>query len=249
MSHDKSHLPPLPEDVQQAIEVERQREDPPAERLEHVLARVRVTLGLPGGPGGPTGGDPPTGGTTLGSGLKVVAIVASLAVVSGGVVTYLLFRGPVRHGEVAKVRAEPKRLPATASDSHVPGTVSPPAWPSAPASLPAAASVPGTPVRARKRAVSRTSSASTLAAEREILDRARAALGRKQPAQALGSLAEHRRRFPDGHLAEERDALLILAMVGLDRRREARAAEREFRRRHPRSLLLPAVEAALGQQR
>jgi hypothetical protein len=48
---------------------------------------------------------------------------------------------------------------------------------------------------------------STLKEERLLLERARAALLRQDPAGALAALAQHRAAFPNGQLADEREAL------------------------------------------
>lgn len=55
-------------------------------------------------------------------------------------------------------------------------------------------------------------SRSTLGAERMLLDRARAALIRNRPADALLALREHKRRFPHGVMTEERNALMVQAL-------------------------------------
>jgi hypothetical protein len=56
----------------------------------------------------------------------------------------------------------------------------------------------------------------------------------------------HQRRFPDGRLAEERERLRIQALIDSGDRSGARARAEEFRRRYPKSIFLPAIEAALG---
>jgi hypothetical protein len=77
--------------------------------------------------------------------------------------------------------------------------------------------------------------------ELHLLERARAAVARNDFAAALVPLAEHARRFRDGSLAEEREALRVTALGGLGRTDEARRAIAAFERRFPRSPLLPAV--------
>ena len=80
------------------------------------------------------------------------------------------------------------------------------------------------------------------AAEIGMLETARAAIERGAFAPALAALGEHARRFPTGHLAEEREALRIRALTGLGRRTEARRAAEAFRARFPHSFLLPRVD-------
>jgi outer membrane protein assembly factor BamD (BamD/ComL family) len=84
-----------------------------------------------------------------------------------------------------------------------------------------------------------------LAEQRWLLERARTALGRGDGAAALDSLEEHQRRYPEGQLTEEREVLEIEASLALGRSSEAKLRGAEFERRHPGSLLLPAVESTL----
>jgi hypothetical protein len=78
-------------------------------------------------------------------------------------------------------------------------------------------------------------------AELRLLRRARAAVAREDFAAALPPIAEHARRFQDGRLAEEREALRVKSLAGLGRSDEARRAAAAFKARFPRSVLLPAV--------
>jgi hypothetical protein len=84
-----------------------------------------------------------------------------------------------------------------------------------------------------------------LAEQRWLLERARTALSRGDGAAALDSLDEHQRRYPEGQLTEEREVLEIQASLTLGHASEARLRATEFERRHPGSLLLPAVEGVL----
>jgi hypothetical protein len=77
--------------------------------------------------------------------------------------------------------------------------------------------------------------------EMRLLERARAAAAREDYAAAIAPLDEHARRFPEGWLAEEREALRVEALAGLGRTSEARRAASTFEARFPRSPLLPAV--------
>jgi hypothetical protein len=78
-------------------------------------------------------------------------------------------------------------------------------------------------------------------AELRLLRQARAAVARGDFAAALAPIAEHARRFKNGRLVEEREALRVKALGGLGRADEARRAAVAFRARFPRSVLLPAV--------
>jgi hypothetical protein len=78
-------------------------------------------------------------------------------------------------------------------------------------------------------------------AELHLLGQARAAVARGDFASSLSAIAEHARRFPNGALVEEREALRVKALAGLGRASEARRAAASFRARFPRSVLLPTV--------
>jgi hypothetical protein len=55
------------------------------------------------------------------------------------------------------------------------------------------------------------------------------------PALALALIREHARRFPNGDLAQERDAVYVSALWETGRRDEARARARRFAQEHPGS--------------
>jgi outer membrane protein assembly factor BamD (BamD/ComL family) len=88
-------------------------------------------------------------------------------------------------------------------------------------------------------------SAGTLAAERQALDVAKAAFGRGEAAFALKACEDHARRFPNGVLAEEREAIAIQALVETSERTLARARAERFQQRYPKSILWPVVSGAL----
>jgi hypothetical protein len=85
------------------------------------------------------------------------------------------------------------------------------------------------------------SKADAARAELRLLRQARAAVAREDYASALRPIAEHARRFKDGRLSEEREALRVKSLAGLGRTDDARRAATAFRARFPRSVLLSAV--------
>jgi|CZKU01.1.fsa_nt_gi hypothetical protein len=87
---------------------------------------------------------------------------------------------------------------------------------------------------------------SSLSAERELLDRTRAALTAEDPDRALSLLSDHARRFARPQLGEEREALAIQALANAGRYDEARERGARFRAAQPNSLFLPAVDATLA---
>jgi hypothetical protein len=88
-----------------------------------------------------------------------------------------------------------------------------------------------------------------LARERVLLDAARGALERQDGEAVLAAADEHERMYPNGMLAQEREAMAVRALVLLDRPDEARARVQRFRARFPDSVLLPAMSAAVGERK
>jgi hypothetical protein len=82
----------------------------------------------------------------------------------------------------------------------------------------------------------------TLAEERSLVERGRAAIARRDAVSALEALSDHERTFPSGVLAEERDALRIQALALAGRGADARRRAREFAERHPNSVFLGRVD-------
>jgi hypothetical protein len=84
-----------------------------------------------------------------------------------------------------------------------------------------------------------------LAAERTLLDSARGALEREDGAAALDAIAQHQRRYPNGLLVQEREAMGVRALLLVGRTAEARGRFERFRARFPDSVLLPPLQAAI----
>jgi hypothetical protein len=78
--------------------------------------------------------------------------------------------------------------------------------------------------------------------ELRLLELARARLANEDFAAAMPPLAEHARRFRQGRLVEEREALRLEALAGLGRREEVRRAAAAFEARFPRSPLVPVIQ-------
>jgi len=104
-----------------------------------------------------------------------------------------------------------------------------------------ALSTSSAPIVEERRATPAVSHASAGYAELRLLREARAAVAREDCVAALRPIAEHARRFREGRLSEEREALRVKALVGCGRTGDARRAAAAFRARFPRSVLLPAV--------
>jgi len=101
----------------------------------------------------------------------------------------------------------------------------------------------------RRRFVGRTNAAPLRAthAELQLLRMARADVTNGAYAQALAIIGEHTRRFRNGGLVEEREALRVKALAGLGRRDEAQRAAADLQARFPRSVFLPTFERIQGK--
>ena len=86
-----------------------------------------------------------------------------------------------------------------------------------------------------------SSHADAARAELGLLRQARAAVAREDYAAALPLIGEHVRRFKNGRLTEEREALRVKALAGVGRVDEAQRVAEAFRMRFSRSVLLPVV--------
>jgi hypothetical protein len=135
-------------------------------------------------------------------------------------------------------------VPAMAPSAPVPepelrAPVPPPTPSEASSAAPVAASAPA-------KAPSASAGAGQALAERLLLDVAYAALGQGQPAKALEPLEQHARRFPEGALREEREALTIQCLHNLANLEEARRRALSFKVRYPNSLFAPRIERVLA---
>jgi hypothetical protein len=165
-----------------------------------------------------------------------LAAAVCLAVGAAGATAALLGRTPpaLESPPASRVRAfAPVQVPAHA---HAP----------APAPL-AAVSRPISVARPRRPAA--TVARESYAVEFELLRRAQTAYAGRDFLVALTLLADHARRFPNGRLAEEREALRVRSLAGSGRMDEARHAVTVFSDRFPRSVLLPRLrEVARGTE-
>ncbi len=96
---------------------------------------------------------------------------------------------------------------------------------SAPGATPAEVVAPGEPAPAPR---------STLAEEVALIDRARVALQRGAPAEALARVDDHAHAFPHGELAPDAEAIAIEALVARGDRDEAARRARRFLALYPR---------------
>jgi hypothetical protein len=185
---------------------------------------------------GPTGGGGGAAGRPLGSyGQPLGTFV--LGGISGAALTIALL-APALFPHAGVDRPAPDRVPT-------PPTLAPSPSPAAPQPLAAPADAAPPPIAQRAARAEPVSGDSQLAAERRLLDVARADLVGSEPERALAHLGLHQARYPHGFLSEERDAMAVQALVKLGRFDEARARAGAFRQRTPDSLFRSTVESAI----
>lgn len=102
------------------------------------------------------------------------------------------------------------------------------------------------PVEANRIETDVVARAAALAAERGIIAEARTALKAGNANGALIALEGHRNDHPRGALTEEREALIVLALVQAGRGAEAQAKAKAFASTWPTSLFRQALEDALS---
>ena len=215
--------PPLSPEARTLLDQEREIQPLSATVRARAMARARAALvaGTPTRRSAPT---PPARRT------RWAAAAALLCLISGGV-------GVAAYQVRARLTKTPQEQPAP--PPVVKAAAPAPVKPAQPI-----AEVPTPPETAVETPhLSRTDAAR---AELRLLRQARAAVAREDYAAALPPIAEHARRFKDGRLAEEREALRVKSLAGLGRTEEAHRAATAFRARFPRSVLLPAVSQMLA---
>jgi hypothetical protein len=93
------------------------------------------------------------------------------------------------------------------------------------------------------------SAAIVVESESTIIDQARVALRRNMPHEALLALMRHEREYASGPLAEERERLIIEALVAQGRIEIARRRARDFFQHYPESVHRTAIERTLNESR
>lgn len=235
-------------DLESLLAAERGRPEPPAALKTAVAAKVAAALGtaaIGAGVGVGVGAAAGTG-AAAGAGAKAGASVAlkiALGVLVGGVIGGTLVAVTLPPRVVVETREVRVEVPAPVTSAPAPIATEHAPAPMPCSSAPIVATAPRTPPPAE------TSSAGghdvDLARERALVDRARSALARGDAAGALAAADEHRKAFPRGQLAEEREVVAIQALATAGRTDEAANRAGAFRKTYPSSLLLPIVDAAL----
>ncbi len=243
-------LPTLDPELVALLDAERSSAGMPPEVAARLKARLAVSLG-PGGGGssgapGPNGAGPsaptPTGGLSLGAKLGFLGTFGLGLSIGIGLHASL---GGADDVERPRVESQTPGIPAP--NPSPPETAPVPLAPDEPSGELPAPSAPEPDTSAQRRAPLRPRRGSgSLDAERVLLERARTALARGEPRQALAVLATYGRRHPRGSLREEQEALAIQALVGAGEHAAAQQRGRRFLRRHRRSIFAPVVRSALA---
>lgn len=128
---------------------------------------------------------------------------------------------------------QPHASPSRPSASKPPHAPTPP--PSPPAEESPQGTSPSSPAPSQIDDTRHGAPSLDLEQELALLRSARDALARHDTAAADEALAEHARRFPAGHLREERLLLRVEALCAAGARDDARREATDFARRHPAS--------------
>ncbi|MFT3772527.1 MAG: hypothetical protein QM820_44605 [Minicystis sp.] len=244
-----SDIEPLPPELRALFEEERAAYPDRSEARARVLRRIETAVALGSAPapapatggadGGPAGASP------------AAAKAASAALPKTAAWIALAFAGGVAAGELhgrssapappAPAPRDPPAAIATGAPARstepAPGEVEPTVKPSAAPAPRASSSAKTAPT---------SDPASDLAEEQALIDTARAALARGRSGDALRAADEHARRFPRGRLSQERELLVIQALLLAGRRSDAEARAQRFKTAFPRSLYGSAIDELLG---
>ncbi len=234
------------------LEAERTRPDATRGELDAIWGNVARQLDLalptPISSGNSDAGTSIEGARTAIARLKTFARAHTAAAIMGSFVagvgvgaTAMLTLGPKRSAEPASTVVV--TVPFAADRSAAPDRTveSPPSAATTPRDV--ASTAPASRPPAPGRSTSALASGDTsLGVERALVERARSALARGAPDDALSAGREHAARFPRGRLAEERDFVVIQALRASGRNVDADAAVARFRKTYPTSLLSGALD-------
>lgn len=144
----------------------------------------------------------------------------------------------------AWIGARPSRAPVSVVPTASPRASEPPSVAGAPENddEPAAAIAPAAAPHVRRVVGKAHPAGRPTNEELQLLRAAREDVTRGDFARALAVLSEHGRRFRNGVLVEEREALRVKSLTGLGRREEAQRVAADFHARFPHSVLLATFE-------
>lgn len=200
--------------------------------------------GGPGDAGGPGGGLPPPPAPT--PVLKIVPLlkaapIAAL-VVAGALLTWQKVGEPPVVADTLAPALDPAATALFGAPMHIPFAAEPAAPPpSAPPELPPDVSATPPPRLTAKPRVDPEED--NFAGELSLLAAGQAAIQRGELREGLALLRSHKQRFPRGHFAQERDALIAIARCDSNQS-GARAAGQKFLQANGDSIHAERVRAA-----
>ncbi len=242
----------VPDDLRAFLAAERSRPELAPERVASLFDRMSATLPFADAPHAPEPPaeapvEPPPATPEPGLALRLLqkypagTLIAALTLgASGGAAVTHAVESPRPVAAVASTLVQAATPTVTTLREVPPAPVSAEA-PRPTMVAPSAQPTPGTAAPSARPDATGTRDAD-LAVERTLIERARSAMVRGNPQDALLATREHAQRFPAGRFAEERDFITIRALAASGDKARARAAADAFRLRHPQSLLLPAVD-------
>ncbi len=229
------------------------------ERLAKVLARTEAALMTP-----PLADRPKLGGTTK----ELLRFGGALALGAAlGAAGYaVLGPKPVQPIVPTEIRApivtapstdlvSPLAATASARTAPAPSTTAP-TRPVLPAIRPATASsltpdlgaeTPPVPTNPSASSGTITRPTTVLEEERGLVEQGRVALARRDWLSSLEAVRAHRQRFPNGQLAEERDALEVQALAAGGHSADARRKGEAFLSAYPQSMLRGRIDSLLRE--
>lgn len=191
-----------------------------------------------------------TGASAAGVAQGLVAAGAAVVLAVGGVWAGIRSTSPQQANPVVQAAPVPQELAAAADKAEVPAVLveeqreAPPAVPPPPAPVKPAPRPRTAPV-----AVERTSPPPPPppppASADEELELLQKAMSHSEPEQALATVEQHQKRFPDSPLAQEREVIAVQALVKLGRMEAAQERARRFRAAWPTSTHLMRLEVLL----
>jgi hypothetical protein len=244
----------LSPDAKALLHAESAAEGVPTGSSERVLGRLAGTLSLSPLalaavsqlPLLPPASLPPAPSGWLGAwasaGLKLKLLVTVLAL-GGAVGVGTLLQWPPSPSPHASLPTAPPPLPV--AHDPVPPVLTPSPLGSAVSAAQRPARSGALPSSMPSGPTADLSGPSSLAEERGLLDSARSALAAGNGRVALQTLGAHERRFARGRLVEERESLIVQALAHTAGAAAARQRFVVFRRRFPKSIFLPALQAVV----
>ncbi|MCB9606601.1 MAG: hypothetical protein H6716_08425 [Polyangiaceae bacterium] len=206
---------------------------PSAEAIARMAARLPV-----GPPPAPTDGSAGAGASGSSVGLSaaaklVIAVGISLGLGAGG---YALLGGERAPSATPRLEEVPEQVAPPVEEPKVvaPSTPAPTAEVEVEQKAPVEVEAP------------QKASKPAGPSEASILERARRNLS-KDPSAALAATQEHKRLYPSGVLAQEREVIAIEALKRLKREGEAKSRAETFEAEHPESAHQRKVESILDE--